>query len=44
MLDPITIHELQTNIEESPNGKATGPQQIFNEMLKHLDNYTLNYY
>ena len=40
--DPITIHELQTNIEESPNRKATGLQQISNEMLKHLDDHTLN--
>jgi hypothetical protein len=40
--NPITLQELQTNLQESPNGKATRPQQISNEMLKHLNIYALN--
>ena len=42
MLNPITMQELQTNIQESPNGKAMELQQISNNMLKHLDTYICN--
>src|SRR5207253_10361004 len=37
---PISINELTTTIQESPTNKATGPQGISNEMLKHLSTYS----
>ncbi|CAG8851755.1 33922_t:CDS:1, partial [Racocetra persica] len=33
----ITIEELHIAIKEAPSNKATGPQNISNKMLKHLD-------
>ncbi|CAG8846557.1 27072_t:CDS:2, partial [Racocetra persica] len=40
--DPITMKELEQGIKEALLKKATGPQAIFNEMLKHIDLYTKN--
>jgi len=36
-MDPITMDELVTTLSEAPIDKATGPQNISNEMLKHLN-------
>src|SRR5438105_977706 len=43
MLQNITLAKLKNNIALAPTKKATGPQLISNEMLKHLNDHTLGY-
>ncbi|CAG8854485.1 17399_t:CDS:1, partial [Gigaspora margarita] len=40
--NPITLPELEKTLSEAPNNKATGPQNISNEMLKHFNTYAKN--
>src|SRR5260363_167360 len=40
--NPITLSELEKTLSETPNNKTTGPQNISNEMLKHLNTYEKN--
>ncbi|CAG8757960.1 41635_t:CDS:2, partial [Gigaspora margarita] len=40
--NPITPSELEKTLSETPNNKATGPQNISNEMLKHFNTYAKN--
>src|SRR5260364_392214 len=40
--NPITLSELEKTLSKTPNNKATGPQNISNEMLKHLNTYAKN--
>ncbi|UZO00367.1 uncharacterized protein OCT59_011501 [Rhizophagus irregularis] len=41
LIDPITLDELITNIKDLPNNKATGPNNISNEIIKKLPSQML---
>jgi len=42
-LSSIFLNELEETIHDLANGKANRPLNISNEMLKHLNDYLLDY-